>query len=418
MIGIVDCDNFYASCERVFNPSLRGKPIVVLSNNDGCIIARSNEAKALGIKMGTPFYQAKDMLQKNGVATFSSNYNLYGDMSRRVMSLLLELTPGITQYSIDECFVDFSGVPSLEALAKDIVKKITQGTGIPITIGIAETKTLAKVASKYGKKYKGYHGVCIIDTEEKRIKALKGLEVGSIWGIGRRNAEKLRAKGVLSALDLTLKSEAWVRRELTVTGVRTWMELNSQNAINIDELPQKKSITSSRSFSSQGLNSKDALEEAIANFAAIATSKLRKQHSCCKAITVFAHTSRFIVDKPFVALNKSASFPVATSNLNEIVSLATRIFSLGYREGFFYKKAGVILWDICDEKSVEGDLFDSVDRPRLQRLSKAIDKLNLNLGRDVIHMAVQGKDKGFHLKSDYISKQYTTNINDILQIKT
>ena len=242
MFGLVDCNNFYCSCERVFNPELRTQPVVVLSNNDGCIIARSNEAKALGIEMGMPFYQAKELLEREKVAVFSSNYTLYGDMSRRVMMLLSEFTPELTQYSIDEAFIDLTGMGGGEALrdyGKRIVRTIGKGTGIPVTLGIAPTKTLAKVASRYGKKYKGYEGVCLIDTEEKRIKALQGFDIADVWGIGRRSAKKLEYYGVKTAWDFTQWSESRVRRLLTVTGTRTWKELRGENCIDISELPEK-----------------------------------------------------------------------------------------------------------------------------------------------------------------------------------
>ena len=228
MIALVDCNNFYCSCECVFNPNLRTQPVVVLSNNDGCIVARSNEAKALGIQMGCPLYQVKDLLEQHQVAVFSSNYNLYGDMSRRVMMLLSEFTPELTQYSIDEAFLDFSGMGEGETLrryGKNIVKTVGRGTGIPVTVGIAPTKTLAKVASKFGKKFKGYEGVCLIDTEEKRIKALQQFDIADVWGIGRRHLAKMNYYDVHTAWDFTQKSESWVRRLFTVTGVRTWREL-------------------------------------------------------------------------------------------------------------------------------------------------------------------------------------------------
>ena len=271
MFGLVDCNNFYCSCERVFNPALRTSPIVVLSNNDGCIIARSNEAKALGIEMGTPFYQAKGLLEANKVAVFSSNYTLYGDMSKRVMMLLSEFTPELMQYSIDEAFMDLSWFGNGDELCeygKRIVKRIGKGTGIPVTLGMAPTKTLAKVASKYGKKYKGYEGVCLIDTEEKRIKALQGLDVSDVWGIGRRTAKKLNYYGVKTAWDFTCWSEDQVRRLFTVTGVRTWKELRGESCIDISELPQKQSICTSRSFPDGGLSEVGVVEEAVANFAA------------------------------------------------------------------------------------------------------------------------------------------------------
>lgn len=221
MIGIVDCNNFYASCERVFNPGLRNIPIVVLSNNDGCVVARSNEVKAMGIRMGTPLYQIEAVLKKQGVAVFSSNYVLYGDMSRRVMTLLGEYTPNLTIYSIDEAFLDLSGMQDLSTYGKEIVRTVSKGTGIPVSLGIASTKTLAKMASKFGKKYPGYESVCMIDTEEKRIKALKLFPVEDVWGIGYKGADKLKYHSIKTAWDLTQKSESWVKSELTITGVRT-----------------------------------------------------------------------------------------------------------------------------------------------------------------------------------------------------
>ncbi len=418
MIGLVDCNNFYVSCERVFNPDLRNKPVVVLSNNDGCIIARSNEAKALGLKMGTPFYQAKDLLEQHGVAVFSSNYNLYGDMSRRVMMLLADLTPGITQYSIDECFVDFSGLDHLHDFGKRIVRIIGRGTGIPVTMGIATTKTLAKVASKYGKQYKGYEGVCIIDTEEKREKALRGFDIADVWGIGHRSVDKLRYHGVNTAWDLTQKSESWVRRMITVTGVRTWRELYGETCIDVEELPQKQSICTSRSFAEKGLDRLAPLEEAVANFTAACSRKLRAQHSCCRILTVFAYTSRFRTDMPSHVINRTVQFPVATSDLQELVSSAVAVLRKDYREGFHYKKAGVIVWNICPENQVQGDLFDTVDRERQSRLAKAIDAINRKNGHNTVRMAVQGTDKSWHLKSEHLTKQYTTNLDEVIQVQT
>ncbi len=416
MIGLVDCNNFFASCERVFHPDLENKPVVVLSNNDGCVIARSNEAKALGLKMGDPFYQVKDMLEQNGVAVFSSNYNLYGDMSRRVMTLLADMTPGITQYSIDESFVDLAGLPHLQEFCTNIVRTIGRGTGIPVTMGVADTKTLAKVASKFGKKYKGYQGVCIIDSEEKREKALRLLDVADVWGVGRRNLDKLHYHGIHTAWDLTQKSEGWVRQMLTVSGVRTWKELRGISCIDVDELPQKKSICTSRSFPDTGLDRLHPLEEAVANFAAACSRKLKAQCSCCRSLTVFAYTSRFRLDLPAYAINRTIHLPVATSDLQEIVSLAVNALRADYREGILYKKAGVIAWNICDRSAVQGNLFDAVDREKRARLEKAIDEINRKNGHNSLRMAVQGTDKSWHLKKEYITRQYTTNLNDIIQV--
>lgn len=422
MFGLVDCNNFYCSCERVFNPALRSSPVVVLSNNDGCIIARSNEAKAMGIAMGTPFYQVRDMLERNRVAVFSSNYTLYGDMSRRVMMLLSEFTPELTQYSIDEAFIDLSGFGNGDALreyGRHIVKRIGRGTGIPVTLGMASTKTLAKVASKYGKKYKGYEGVCLIDTEEKRIKALQGLDVTDVWGIGRRTAGKLYDYGVKTAWDFTCWSEDRVRRLLTVTGVRTWKELHGESCIDIDELPQKQSICTSRSFPDEGLSEVSVVEEAVANFAASCSRKLKEQKSCCRQMTVFAYTSRFRSDVPGHVINRTIALPVPTCDQKELVSAAVRTLRAEWKAdgGYFYKKAGVIVWDICSDKAVQTDLFDPVDRGKQARLSAAIDAINRKNGFNTVKVAVQGTDKRWHLKSEHKSGQYSTNLKEVIKVR-
>lgn len=357
MFALVDCNNFYCSCERVFNPALRTSPVVVLSNNDGCIIARSNEAKAMGIAMGTPFYQVKDMLERNKVAVFSSNYTLYGDMSRRVMMLLSEFAPDVSQYSIDEAFVDLSGFGSGDMLREygmKIVRAIGKGTGIPVTMGIAPTRTLAKVASKYGKRFKGYHGVCLIDTDDKRIKALQGLDVADVWGIGRRSVSKLNYYGVHTAYDLVQRSESWVRKMLTISGVRTWRELHGESCIDIEELPQKKSICTSRSFADEGLSELSHLEEAVANFASACSRKLKQQHSCCGAVTVFAYTSRFRTDVPRRAINHTSVMIVPTNDLRELVSTAVdALRSQWPADTCRFKKAGVIVWGICPDTAVQ-----------------------------------------------------------------
>lgn len=423
MIALVDCNNFYCSCERVFNPLLRDKPVVVLSNNDGCVVARSNEVKAMGIKMGTPLYQVRDVLEKNNVAVFSSNYNLYGDMSRRVMMLLSEFTPDFVQYSIDEAFLDLTGFGEGEELlsyGRKIVATVSKGTGIPVTMGIAPTKTLAKVASRYGKKYKGYKGVCIIDSEEKRIKALQGLDIGDVWGIGRRSLDKMRYFGVNTAWDFTQKSESWVRRLFTVSGVRTWRELQGECCISEDDVPQKKSICTSRSFPDSGISELSSLEEAIANFAAECVRKLRGQRSCCTEITVFAYTSRFRQDVPHHCINRTIHLNVPTNNLQELVSTAVKAFRMDFRKesGCLYKKAGVIVWNIISDNAIQTSLFDNIDREKQARLADAIDSINRKNGHNTVRVAVQGtSDKSWHLKSEHRSKQYTTNIDEVIIVK-
>ena len=422
LFGLADCNNFYCSCERVFHPDLIGKPVVVLSNNDGCVIARSEESKALGIKMGDVFYQVKDKLEQNNVAVFSSNYNLYGDMSRRVMSLLSKYSPKIDVYSIDEAFLDLSGMGTSDQLTeycKKMVRHIGKGTGIPISLGIAPTKTLAKMASKFAKKYKGYEGVCLIDTEEKKEKALKLFPIEDVWGIGYRSVEKLNYYGIQTAWDLTQKSESWVRRELTVTGVRTWKELRGESCISIEELPHKKSICTSRSFADQGLNRLSDVEEAVANFAAQCSRKLREQHTVCNSITIFAHTSRFRQDLPQNYIYRTLQLHVPTNDHQELVSLAVKMLRSDWKEGdgYFYKKAGVIVWGISRDNAIQTNLFDTVNREKQAALAKAIDAINRKNGHNKIRVAVQGDEKGWQLKREYISKQYTTNLDDVIVLK-
>ena len=423
MYAIVDCNNFYASCERVFNPALRNTPIVILSNNDGCIIARSNEAKALGIDMGSPFYQVKDILEQHGVAVFSSNYNLYGDMSRRVMRMLYDFCPeGFTQYSIDEAFLNLAGMDTPEDLhlpCIQLAKDIEQGTGIPVTIGIAPTKTLAKMASKFGKKHKGYQGCCMIDTEEKRQKALQLFPVEDVWGIGWRHKAKLEYYGIKTAWDFTQKSEAWVRKLMHVPGLRTWKELRGIDCIDIEELPHKKSIMTSRSFQGEGLSQLADVEEAVANFAASCVRKLREQHTCCSALTVFAHTSRFRTDLPSSYLYRNVTLQVPTNDLQEIVSTAVKALRAEWpNHQYYYKKAGVMVWDICRDDAIQTALFDPIDRSKQAALAKAIDEINRKNGHNMVRVAVQGYRKNWHLKNEYISRQFTTNINQIIKVKT
>lgn len=422
LFGLADCNNFYCSCERVFHPDLRNKPVVVLSNNDGCVIARSEESKSLGIKMGEPFYQIKELLEKNDVAVFSSNYNLYGDMSKRVMSLLSTYTPKLDIYSIDEAFLDLSGIGDADYLikySKEMVKAIGKGTGIPISLGIAPTKTLAKMASKFAKKYKGYGGVCLIDTDEKREKALKLFDIGDVWGIGYQHSKKFAYYGIKTAWDFTQKSESWVRKEMTVTGVRTWKELNGESCISIEELPHKKSICTSRSFSGQGLNQLNDVEEAVANFAAQCSRKLKEQHTVCQSIIVFAHTSRFRMDVPQDYIYRSGNFPVPTNDHQEIVSMAVRMLRDAWKndECYWYKKSGVIVWNICKDEAIQGNLFDTVNREKQAALAKAIDEINRKNGHNTIRVAVQGFEKKWHLKNEFISKQYTTNLDDVIVVK-
>ena len=450
MIGLADCNNFYCSCERVFRPDLIGKPVVVLSNNDGCVIARSEEAKALGYKMGDPFYQVKEKLEAEGVAIFSSNYTLYGSLSNRVMSMLSHYSPHIDQYSIDESFFDvdqsmaerffqdnlkendtfLNNESLLHQYGAKISADVLRAVGIPISIGIAETKTLAKIGSKFAKKYKGYHGCCLIDTDERRHKALSLFPIEDVWGIGRQIARKLDYMGIRTAAQFADKKESWVRSHFNITIVRTWKELNGESCISIEELPQKKSICTSRSFAGEGISDKNVIEEAVANFAVRCAEKLRHQGSVCQGITVFAWTSRFNENVPEYTIHDSLTLPIATNAQEEIVGAALSILRAKYPKpmadsrpdrpdmSFYFKKAGVILWQISPDHPRQQDLFDPIDRSKQKKLMEAIDAINRKNGYGTIRQAIQGTDCRFDLKREYMSKQFTTNIHDILKVKT
>lgn len=420
MFGLVDCNNFFASCERVFNPSLRNRPVVILSNNDGCIIARSNEAKALGIKMGMPYYQAKALLEQNNVAVFSSNYTLYGDMSRRVMMLLSEFTSNLMVYSIDEAFLDLDGIDNgeLSDYGHKIVDTVSRGTGIPVTLGVAPTKTLAKMASHFGKKYPAYRGVCLIDTDEKRQKALKLFPIGEVWGIGRRLCPQLERSGIHTAWDFVQKSEAWVKRVCAVTGVRTWKELQGFSCITHDDLPQKKSICTSRSFSDEGLSERDLLEEALANFAASCSEKLQRQHSCCSGVTVFAYTSRFRTDVPQHTIYENMVLQVPTNNQQELIHVVLSLLRQAWTDyGYHYKKAGVVVWNITADNAVQTALFDHVDRVKQAALARAVENIKRKNGRNAVRVAVQGADRCSHLKREHLSRRFTTDLDEVIQVK-
>ena len=450
MIGLADCNNFYCSCERVFRPDLIGKPVVVLSNNDGCVIARSEEAKALGYKMGDPFYQVKEKLEAEGVAIFSSNYTLYGSLSNRVMSMLSHYSPHIDQYSIDESFFDvdqsmaerffqdnqkendtfLNNESLLHLYGARISADVLRAVGIPISIGIAETKTLAKIGSKFAKKYKGYQGCCLIDTDERRHKALSLFPIEDVWGIGRQISRELDYMGIRTAAQFADKKESWVRSHFNITTVRTWKELNGECCISIEELPQKKSICTSRSFAAEGISDKDVVEEAVANFAVRCVEKLRHQGSVCQGITVFAWTSRFNENVPEYTIHDSLTLPIATNAQEEIVGAALSILRAKYPKSmadsrpdrpdmsFHFKKAGVILWQISPDHPRQQDLFDPIDRSKQKKLMEAIDAINRKNGYGTIRQAIQGTDCRFDLKREYMSKQFTTNIHDILKVKT
>lgn len=417
MYALVDCNNFYASCERVFKPQYKNTPIVVLSNNDGCVIARSNEAKKLGIKMGVPAYQIKDEVKKYGIQVFSSNYTLYGDMSSRVMTILSSFTPNIELYSIDEAFLDMRGFDQLPEYGKHIVDTVTRWTGIPVSMGVAPTKTLAKVANKFAKKYKAYKGVCVIDTDGKRIKALQKTDIGDVWGIGRRSEKKLKAQGVNTAYDFTQLSRAWVRKNMTVTGERTWLELNGESCIDLELVrPEKKQICTSRSFG-KNITDVEQMKEAVAYYASLCAEKLREQNSFACSLMVFIHTNNFREDLPQYFKNCIVQMPVPTNSTMEITKYALDALGKIFKSGFQYKKAGVIITEIAPNDGIQMSLFDNIDREKQSKLMQVVDNLNQGFTRNILNLAIQGTNKTWNLRRELLSPCYTTKLSDVIKLK-
>ena len=380
MFAVIDCNNFFVSCEKVFNPALEGRAVVVLSNNDGCVVSRSQEAKDMGVKMGMPAFQMEEQFG-NRVQPFSSNYKLYGDMSRRVMAILQELVPSMEIYSIDECFASFKGmdIRQIEEKAQEIVYKVRRFTGIPVCVGVAPTKTLAKVANWYAKKYKGYHGYCIIDTQEKRQKALQLLEIGEVWGIGRRYAKFLKGEGVHTALAFTQKSDWWVKKNMGVVGLRTKMELEGNPVAQLDVREEKKSITTSRCFGEM-VSSLEELESAVSSFASACAGKLRHQNSVAGCITVYILTNFYREDLPRYYNSMTLRLPEATDGTLDLVGEALKGLKQIYRKGYLYKKAGVIVGDIVPNDGVQQNLFEHKDVEKIKSLNRAFNP-NVNRKR-------------------------------------
>lgn len=418
MYALADCNNFFVSCERVFRPDLEGKPVVVLSGNDGCVVSRSNEAKALGVKMGVPLYQIKNLVDKEGIVCFSSNFSLYGDLSNRVMSIIRQRTSRFEQYSIDECFFNIDHIPAerQKAYCEQLVKAIRRGVGVPVSIGIASSKTLAKVASKYAKKYPGYHGVCEIRTEEQRLKALSTFEIGDVWGIGRRAKAKFQNAGITTALEFAQKSSAFAQNMLHKPGLLSWQELRGQDVIDITELPMKQSITTSRTFAS-AITDQTLLEEQIANFCAHCARELRVQKSVAQQLYVYAHTSAFRTDIEQHYLSELVTLPVATSNSQELISYALAAFRRAYRPGALYKKAGVVLLKIIPETAVVPDLFDTKDRDKDKRLQRVLDHIDDRHGKRAIILGSQIQSQQTVYKNEHKSPLYTTDLRDIITLK-
>ena len=416
MIALVDCNNFYASCERVFQPKLEGKPIVVLSNNDGCVIARSNEAKALGIKMGAPAFKMKSIFDRNNVSVFSSNFALYGDISNRVMRILSQKAPAIEIYSIDEAFLDFNGIKKPNQFSIELRKIVKKWTGIPVSIGVAPTKTLAKVANHVAKKYKS-NGVFVLNNESSINRVLKHIPVEELWGVGRQYAKFLSIRGFETAYDLVSANESWIRTNMKVNGLRMVKELKGIPCYELElTSARKKNICTSRSFGMEVKELKD-LKEAVANHATMCAMKLRKEKSLATSILVFIKTNPF-KNEDFQYNNaQKIIMKVPSNDSMEITKNALLLLNIIYKKGYSYKKAGVIVSDIVPEGSRQLSLFTNKEPFKVNNVMKAIDKVNQAMGRNKVRLAVQGFDRKWRLKQEKLSPCYTTRFSDILTVK-
>lgn len=417
MYALVDCNNFYVSCERVFNPNLQNQPIVVLSNNDGCVISRSNEAKKLGIPMGAPAFQIIKQYKDQGVRIFSSNYPLYGDLSNRVVTILRSYCPDLEIYSIDESFLHFTGFETLD-LHQHCVKmrkEVLQYTLLPTCVGIASTKALAKVANLIAKKFSELDGIYAIDSEEKRIKALKWLAIEDVWGIGRKFSKKLKAQGVHKAYDFTILSDAFVKKHYSIIGLRLKKELQGISVLELEETSNKKSIATTRSFDIT-YTDKEYIKERISTFAASCAEKLRKQQSTCTLVTVFIYTNRFQKEQPQYYKSINITLPFPTNSSIEIIKQAKKGLDVIFKMGYAYKKAGVIVSGLAPENEKQFNLFgyEHLKHPELMRV---MDKLNLKYGEQKIKVACQALDKTWTMRQEHLSPNYTTSWNEILTIE-
>ncbi|MDD2583886.1 MAG: Y-family DNA polymerase [Bacteroidales bacterium] len=417
MYGLADCNNFYVSCERLFNPSLNGKPVIVLSNNDGCVISRSQEAKRLGIRMGEPLFKIKDLIKRENVKVFSSNFALYGDISSRVMNTLAMAVPSTEVYSIDEAFLNLEGIEAEEVkkLVKELAFRVKKNTGIPVSIGVSNSKTLAKIATKLCKIYPKLNNSCVMYRQKEIDKVLKKFPIEDVWGIGRRYSQMLNRNGVTTASDFVSLSPVWVKSKMKITGLKTWKELNSEPCFSIEEnVPDKQQICTSRSFAKDLYNHEEVIM-AVAEFTTTCARKLRAQNGVVSRILLFAYTNPF--KEGFYRDYQSAVIPLEnpTDNTLNLVSIACGGISKILKKGYGYKKAGVIFTEISRKQERTASLFYEGDLTKEANLMKSLDDVNLKYGRDTLVTASQGVDK---IKSNRnnLSPRYTTSWEDIIKV--
>lgn len=416
-IALVDCNNFYVSCERVFAPQFEHKPVVVLSNNDGCVIARSNEAKALGITMGVPVFNISEVINKHHVQIFSSNYALYGDFSQRIMNILLQFVPEIEIYSIDEAFIALSSnnINLLENKIHEIAGKIKQWTGIPVSIGVSENKTLAKIANYFAKKETQNKNICILTEKYDIINKLNNLPVEKIWGVGNQYAKLLNENNIFNAYELSNCSNDWIRTKFNVMVLRTVKELNGKICFPLATKEQpRKDVCVGRSFGKVLLNFND-IAMAVASFADMANAKLIKDKLLARAITVFVMTSPFGKHPKYVNF-ETAIFPVPTQISSEIIHIALILLKKIFCEGYLYKKAGVILLDLIKADAMQTSIFDELDRQKLKKIEAVMQKINTSAGKKLIHSAAEGTEKVWSMCQNHLSPHYTTQWYDLLKI--
>ena len=420
VFALVDCNNFYASCEKLFRPDLKDTPVVVLSNNDGCVVARSREAKLLGIKMGVPVFQIKSEMLRHGILAFSSNYALYTDLSSRVMRTLEEMAPRVEVYSIDEAFLDLTGIESVLSLVEfgqQVRERIGHWIGITVCVGIAPTKTLAKLANHAAKKYPATQGVVDLTNPDRQRRLLALVPVDDVWGVGRRLSKRLNALGITTALDLANASPRAIRDQFSVVLERTVRELNGESCIELEEIPPtKKQIVCSRSFGVK-VTQFELLREAVCEYATRATEKLRKEQQQAKVLTVFIRTSPFKDNEPQYSNSASGELLIPSCDTRDFIELANHLLKRIWKDGFRYAKAGVMLSDFYDPGMFQPGLFDDVStRSNSQQLMSVLDTINQS-GAGKVFFAGQGTKKDWSMKRELLSPAYTTRWDQLPGVK-
>ena len=415
VFALIDCNAFYVSCERVFNPKLNNKPVVALSNNDGCIIARSKEAKALGIKMGVPLFKVKDIVERENVIVFSSNYTLYADMSRRVMNIISEFTPSIEVYSIDEAFIELTNMNvDYESYARHMRKVILQYTGIPVSIGIASTKTLTKVANHIAKDDESLEGVCSLIQHENLDQVLEDTNVADVWGVGRQLSKKLIANGIFNAKLLKNCEDAWVRKMMSVNGLKTVSELREISCLDLEETSAtRKSCCTTRSFGKPLINLED-IEQAVTTFARRATERIRGENLIASTVSVFLRTNPFDRNR-YYSNSSTTTLSYPTYDTVQIVKIALQLTKIIFRENYKYKKAGVLLSGFYEKGTETKDLFSEA-RYRSPKLMSAVDQINERYGSDTIQIATECQMGKWKQKRKNCTQSYTTQLDNVLLV--